>query len=375
MKAERKTVVLIAGAIFLLYLAIHYWDGFLGLVLGMLGAAMPLFIGFVIAYLVNILMTRYEKLYFPKGTSRAARKSRRPLCMILAMLSLVVIVAGVTLLIVPELVSCTQLLAKEIPVVWDQGITWLRENIHQERWDQLMSFVGGGSIDWAGITKKAGDWFLGGIGGAVNTIATVVTRTFSALVTALVSIIFSIYLLSGKEKLMAQTGRVARHYLKPRWFQRLRYVIEVLDNSFHRFIVGQCTEAVILGLLCTAGMMLLRFPYATMIGTLIGFTALIPIAGAYIGAGVGAFMIFTVSPIQALFFLIFIVVLQQLEGNIIYPRVVGSSLGLPGIWVLAAITVGGGLLGVAGMLLGVPLAAALYQLLKDDMTEGTLRQP
>ncbi len=368
-------MVLIAGAIFLLYLAIHYWDGFLGLVLGMLGAAMPLFIGFVIAYLVNILMTRYEKLYFPKGTSRAARKSRRPLCMILAMLSLVVIVAGVTLLIVPELVSCTQLLAKEIPVVWDQGITWLRENIHQERWDQLMSFVGGGSIDWAGITKKAGDWFLGGIGGAVNTIATVVTRTFSALVTALVSIIFSIYLLSGKEKLMAQTGRVARHYLKPRWFQRLRYVIEVLDNSFHRFIVGQCTEAVILGLLCTAGMMLLRFPYATMIGTLIGFTALIPIAGAYIGAGVGAFMIFTVSPIQALFFLIFIVVLQQLEGNIIYPRVVGSSLGLPGIWVLAAITVGGGLLGVAGMLLGVPLAAALYQLLKDDMTEGTLRQP
>ena len=135
----------------------------------------------------------------------------------------------------------------------------------------------------------------------------------------------------------------------------------------HKFIVGQCAEALILGGLCMVGMTVFRFPYAMMIGTLIGFTALIPIAGAYIGAGVGAVMILTQSPVKALLFLVFIVVLQQLEGNLIYPKVVGNSIGLPALWVLAAITVGGSLIGITGMLLGVPLAAALYRLLREDL--------
>ena len=139
------------------------------------------------------------------------------------------------------------------------------------------------------------------------------------------------------------------------------------DDCFHRYIVGQCTEAVILGVLCTVGMLIFRFPYAPMIGALIGFTALIPVAGAYIGAAVGAIMILTVSPLKALLFLVFIVVLQQLEGNLIYPKVVGKSIGLPAIWVLAAITVGGSLMGIAGMLISVPITAALYRLLKEDM--------
>jgi len=126
-------------------------------------------------------------------------------------------------------------------------------------------------------------------------------------------------------------------------------------------------EALILGGLCTVGMLVLRFPYATMIGALVGFTALIPVAGAYIGAGVGAFMILTVLPLKAVGFLVYVAVLQQLEGNLIYPKVVGSSIGLPGLWVLAAVTVGGGIFGIAGMLVGMPLAAALYQLLRMDM--------
>ena len=150
------------------------------------------------------------------------------------------------------------------------------------------------------------------------------------------------------------------------------YVLNTVNGCFRRFVVGQCTEAVILGLLCMAGMLLLGFPYATMVGTLIGFTALIPVAGAYIGAGVGAFMIFTASPVKALLFLLFIAVLQQLEGNLIYPRVVGASIGLPGVWVLAAVTIGGGVLGVGGMLLAVPLAAAAYQMLREDVRRRNL---
>lgn len=145
------------------------------------------------------------------------------------------------------------------------------------------------------------------------------------------------------------------------------YVLKVANRTFSSFIVGQCVEAVILGSLCTLGMFLFQFPYAAMVGAFISATALIPVVGAYLGAAFGAFMILTVDPMQAVFFLIFIVVLQQVEGNIIYPRVVGSSIGLPGLWVLAAVIIGGGLGGVVGMLFGVPVAATLYKLLSDQV--------
>ena len=201
----------------------------------------------------------------------------------------------------------------------------------------------------------------------MGSVLSLVSATVSTAFTAVVSIIFSIYLLLGKEKLGRQISLVMKTYLKPAWYSHLVYFLETLHSCFRRFVVGQCTEAVILGLLCMGGMMLLRFPYASMVGALIGFTALIPVAGAYIGAGVGAFMIFTVSPFQSLFFLIFIAILQQLEGNLIYPKVVGSSIGLPGIWVLAAVTVGGGLFGLLGVLLSVPAASVLYTLLKRDV--------
>ena len=201
------------------------------------------------------------------------------------------------------------------------------------------------------------------MGAATSIISTV----FSTVVTLTVGLVFAIYLLLGKEKLSGQFRRLSARYLPKKVTEKFYYVAGVVNQSFHSFIVGQCTEAVILGLLCMGGMLLLRLPYAAMIGCLVGFTALIPVAGAYIGAVVGAFMIFTVSPVKAVIFIAFLVALQQLEGNLVYPRVVGSSIGLPGVWVLAAVTVGGGVMGVGGMLLGVPLAAAAYQLLKNDM--------
>ena len=194
------------------------------------------------------------------------------------------------------------------------------------------------------------------------------SSVFSTVVTLLVGVVFSIYLLIGKEKLGGQFQKLFAKYLPEKVIKKFYYVADILNQSFHSFIVGQCTEAVILGLLCMGGMFLLRLPYAAMIGCLVGFTALIPIAGAYIGAIVGAFMIFTVSPVKAIIFIAYLVILQQLEGNLIYPRVVGSSIGLPGVWVLAAVTIGGGVMGVSGMLLGVPIAATVYQLLKNDVT-------
>ncbi len=373
MKLDRHTLLRIGGAILVLAFIFYYWNNVSSLLLGILAAATPLLFGFAIAYLVNILMSTYER-YFPGSERGVVRKMRRPVCMLLAFASLVLIIIGVMYLIVPELIACVQLLTNEIPVAWNEMVAWVEQNVDAERMKQIESIVGNVNLDWQSLMKRAWDVLASGLSNAMGAMTVIISRTFSALVTVLVGVIFSIYLLAGKERLVDQIRRVSGHYLKPRWFARLRYVVFVLNDSFHRFIVGQVTEAVILGALCTLGMILFRFPYANMVGALVGFTALIPVAGAYIGAAVGAFMIFTVVPIKALFFLIFIAVLQQLEGNLIYPRVVGASIGLPGIWVLAAITVGGGVMGIGGMLLSVPLAATLYQLLRDDMGEQTLRK-
>jgi predicted PurR-regulated permease PerM len=194
-----------------------------------------------------------------------------------------------------------------------------------------------------------------------------VTSVVSGVVTAIIVIIFGIYLLISKDKLSNQFSRISSRYLKKDWNEKIRYMISIIDDSFHRYIVGQCTEAVILGSLCAIGMLILKLPYAAMIGALVAFTALIPIVGAFIGAGVGAFLILMQSPVKALVFLVFIVILQQVEGNLIYPRVVGSSMGLPGIWVLAAITVGGGVMGITGILISVPIAATIYKLIRNSL--------
>ena len=151
--------------------------------------------------------------------------------------------------------------------------------------------------------------------------------------------------------------------------KKLTYIASVADDSFHKFIVAQCTEAVILGLLCTVGMLILRLPYAAMIGAVTAVSAFIPVVGAFIGGGIGAFLILMESPSKALIFLVFIILLQQIEGDLIYPKVVGSSMGLPSLWVLAAVTVGGGVFGITGMLLGVPLASTVYKIIRDDINE------
>ncbi|WP_251318409.1 AI-2E family transporter [Flintibacter muris] len=365
MKQEWKAPLRWGAVLFGLYLAIHYWDMLSNLAALAVRAGFPLVLGSVIAYAVNILMSMYERWYLPKSQQPLVVRSRRPVCLLLAYASLAALVALIVRMILPELLQSVTLLLQELVPLLQQLSIKLNENQ-----DQLAGlFAPDGTVNWQELAVKAVNFLLAGLGGVMGSLVSIVSAAVSTAFTAIVSIIFSIYLLMGKENLSRQCSLVLKTYLKPGWYSHLLYFLETLDNCFRRFVVGQCTEAVILGLLCMGGMLLFRFPYASMVGALIGFTALIPVAGAYIGAGVGAFMIFTVSPIQALLFLVFISVLQQLEGNLIYPRVVGSSIGLPGIWVLAAVTIGGGVLGIFGMLLAVPLAAAFYQILRDDVTK------
>lgn len=367
MKIEWKTCFRVGVSLFLLYLCIQYWQNAAMLIAAVLGAAAPLFLGCVIAYMINILMSFYERYYFPKETKPVIAASRRPVCMLAAMFTLVAIVTVIVRLVVPELTSCVQLLLAELPGAMAKGVALL-EDLDILSDDMINSLM---AMDWKSRIGQLVSIVVSGIGSATDVVVSTLSVVFSSIVSMVLGIIFAIYILLGKEKLGGQFGRLMKHYMKEKWYDRIAHVLTVLNDCFHRYIVGQCMEAVILGLLCIVGMMLLRLPYATMIGALIGFTALIPIAGAYIGAGVGAFMILTVSPVQALIFLIFVLVLQQLEGNLIYPRVVGSSMGLPAIWVLTAVTVGGGIMGIPGMLLGVPIVATMYRLISEDVNKGT----
>ena len=363
MKLTFKDLLKIGTGIFLVYLAINHWSDALRIALAVVGAASPLIIGCIIAYLVNIIMASYEKLYFPNSKNVYLIKSRRPMCMLLAFLSLIAVVTLVIWLVVPQLVSAVGVIVAGIPGfiegVLEQVKAW---NILPE---DILAYLE--SIDWQSQISQIVKIVGSGIGSVVEILITAVSSVFDWIVTALISMIFSIYVLASKEKLADQFHRVCRRYLSEKTIGKMDYVFGVINDCFHRYIVGQCVEAVILGVLCGVGMAILKLPYAMMVGTLVAFTALIPIAGAYIGAAVGAFMILTVDPFKALVFLIFLIVLQQLEGNLIYPRVVGSSMGLPGIWVLAAVTIGGGIMGIAGMLLGVPLAAAAYRFLRNDV--------
>lgn len=370
MNIEWKNCFKVGLTIFLLYLCIYYWPSVGGFVSLIIGASMPLIIGGAMAYVLNILMCFYERFYFPKTKSKRLIGSRRPVCMTLAVFTLFALVTIIVALIIPELLSCIGLLIEQIPAALNRGLDIL------EGWDilpeDIMNMIS--SIDWQSKIGEIANVLTSGVGNLMDVIFTTISSVFSGLVTALLALIFAIYILLGKDKLGRQFNRVMKHYLKESWYNRITYTLGVLNDCFRRYIIGQCTEAVILGLLCTIGMFLLKLPYAAMIGALIAFTALIPVAGAYIGGGVGAFLILMVSPVKAVIFLVFLLILQQFEGNVIYPRVVGSSMGLPAIWVLAAVTVGGGIMGVMGMLLGVPIVATLYRLLKNDLNKPVMAE-
>ncbi|MBP0959734.1 MAG: AI-2E family transporter [Oscillospiraceae bacterium] len=366
MKITWKNCLKIGVTFFLLYIAIVFWEDISGLLSAIFAAMFPLLIGGAIAYVINIPMTFYEKHYFPKQKGKFFTVTRRPVCMTAAFLTVVAVVVLVVWLIIPKLGECVSVIVAKFPGLFEKALAFARGlDVMPE--DILNSLS---EIDWKSKLTDIIGTITSGVGNVVGGVISVVAGVFSGIVTVLLSIIFSIYILATKDSLKNGGTKLLNRYASEKWNKRINYVLSVLNECFHSYIVGQCTEALILGVLCTIGMLIFGFPYALMIGALIAFTALIPVAGAYIGAGVGAFMILTESPVQALLFLVFILVLQQLEGNIIYPKVVGTSMGLPGIWVLAAVTIGGGIFGVLGMLLGVPIAAAVYRIVGDDLKKA-----
>lgn len=359
-KIQKRHFSLILAA-FLLYLAIRYWPTIAKLCGSITSAAMPLLIGCVVAYIVNLLLRQYEHLYAKLFHQARAQKYRRIVGIILAYLTLILLLVIVLSLVIPELISCVRLLVTNHGQVIGKFIKAIEQN---KDLNALWNSFDLEKIKW----NQIGKYLTMGFGGTFKAVVSTASTIVSAVTTAVIAFFFSIYLLIYKEMLAKQSKRIINAYL-PRLSKKLFYVVEVINDSYSSYIVGQCKDAAILGISCFIGMTVLRMPYASMIGVVTAIGALIPIIGAILGASIGVIIIFAVSPIQAGIFLIFIIVLQQFDNRITYPLVVGKSIGLPSVWVFAAVIVGGGIYGILGMMFTVPLFAAIYKIVATDTSK------
>lgn len=376
----KKSWVMIAVLAVLSCLSVKYSETIFAVAALLIETVKPLIVGFVLAYILDILMKKLEKLYFPKQEAEWAAKTRRPVCVFGSIFIVFFAVIMIIVLVVPALGESFQVLAGGIPSAFDRFLVWISGIAGEAGFEEVQSYVNALQIDWDSLYHRLVDFLSKGVGGLFTSAFSVANVMISFVITGVVALIFAIYMLFQKETLRSQLKSLAKVYLPGSWNEKLMDFFALAHETFTSFISGQITEAVILGTLCAVGMCILRLPYALLTGVIVGVSALIPVMGAYIGACLGAFMIVTVSPAKALVFLIYLVILQQIEGNVIYPKVVGGSIGLPGIWVLASVTVGGGLFGVVGMLLGVPLTATVYKWIRRDVQNRlaenrTVRRP
>lgn len=360
---KKPWLYLAAAAVILLLL--KYSDDLLGGIRLFASLLTPLVVGCGIAYVLNIPITRLEALPPLRNPDSRLYPVRRALSIIGSLVIIILVMVLLVLIIIPQLVDAFRVMLVGVPPAVNRFLNWLDSlNVTIP---QLESWLRSLNVNWPDLLQKATTQLTSGVGNVFNSAVGLLSSLGGVVMQLIIGVIFALYLLAGKEKLARQFHLLAETYLPQGVCRRLWYVLGTAHDTFTKFFVGQFTEAIVIGVLCTIGMWICRLPYATMIGTLVGATALLPVVGAYLGAAVGAFMILTVNPLQALGFLIFIAILQQLEGNLIYPRVVGTSIGLPGIWVLTAVTLGGGIGGIAGMLLAVPVTATTYRLLRADV--------
>ncbi len=317
--------------------------------------------GIMVAYVMNIILVRIEKI-FDSICPRLKMSIKRPVSVMITFFVVIVIVYTIVSLIIPEILNATKVLGDSIPV-YASYIQDFLEKLFSD-FPSIVESINNFSIDYKELGNKIISFLTTGVTNIFYTSINVFTVFTSGLINVVMITVFSIYLLLDKERFLRMFKRIENIYLEHKVKRSFNLALNVIHESFTSFISGQCLEAVVIGGLCAIGMVFLKLPYALMIGTIVGATSLIPVFGAYFGGALSVFIVFTVSAKSALVFLIFLVVLQQVESNLIYPRVVGTSVGLPGVLVIASVMVFGTLFGVAGMFLGVPVVASIYKLFK-----------
>lgn len=369
MELNRDTIRKIRGLIvFTALVLVCLWKhemvfDILGFVFGIL---FPFILGGAIAFVLNVPMSFIERHLFPeerREKSKGMKKLARPVSMLIVLFAVVAVVGLVMFVVLPQLASTFAGLGKSIQAFIPQVQEWADQLFHNN--DEIMNWVNSLEFDWNKIMNAVIDFFRNGAGSVLNSTLTAARSIVSGLATFFISFVFAVYILLQKEKLSVQAKKVLFAFARKGRAEATLEVLALTYNTFSSFLTGQCVEAVILGSMFVVTMTILKLPYALLVGILIAFTALIPIFGAFIGCVVGAFLIFMVDPVKALIFIVMFLVLQQIEGNLIYPHVVGSSVGLPSIWVLAAVTIGGNLLGIVGMLIFIPLVSVVYALFRE----------
>ena len=374
-KLFRSLLLLITFTVGLIFVIVRF-DDLWQFAAALLSNFTPLFAGLAIAFVLT-----QPCAFFRRHLDRALggtplAKASVPLAVLLSYLLLFGVVAALVAFVIPQFVSSVGTFLSNLEGYMRQAQVWVNSfmewfNVEGQAltgMDQLLS-----RLDQ--VLRNVFNSTLDALSNVVPFLLNFTTNLVSVVVTSVLALVFSIYMLAGKDTLLGQCRRVLKAYLPKPLCDAVLDVTALTAGTFSRFVTGQVTEAIILGCLTFLGMLLLRLDYAPLISVLIGVSALVPIVGAYVGAATSALLLLMVSPMKALIFLVFLVCLQQFEGNVIYPRVVGTSLGLPGIWVLAAVTVGGGLFDFLGMLLSVPIASILYTLLKRDVRRRLAGRP
>lgn len=324
----------------------------------------PFILGGAIVFVINVPMSFLEKKIFEnvKKENKAVRKLARPVSLLLTIVLVVGVIALVMIGVIPQLTKTMGSLMINITDFIPQIKIWIRDFFHDNR--EIMKLVDQVQFNPDQAIRWGISLLGNGAGNMMNTTMSAVGSVVSGLATFFIAFSFACYVLFQKEKLHVQIRKVLFAFLPKQKADAFLKVCSLTYRTFANFLTGQCLEAVILGCMFVVTLSILRMPYALLIGVLIAFTALIPIFGAFIGCAVGSFLIFMVSPKQAIIFIIVFLVLQQIEGNLIYPHVVGESVGLPSIWVLAAVTIGGNLMGIVGMLVFIPLLSVVYTIFR-----------
>lgn len=353
----RKDIIIIISYIALVIFALVNFSkiiAFLGKVISIFS---PFLLGIILAFVLNVLNNFIEKKIFGKiKPSKIWNKIKRPLCITLSLILVFLTIFFVMNLLIPQLKNSASLFTDTLPAYKEDIIGILNKfDVDESTVNKVGEYLDN-------FGKVITDYIKGNSKDVITVTTEVATSVVNIISKGIITLVFAIYMITQKETLSRQINKVMKAYLKPKTINKINTVGTLANKTFSNFVTGQCLEALIFGSLVFVGMLIFRFPYASTIGVLLGFTALIPIFGAFIGTAIGFILIMMVSPVKAILFVVFIIVLQQIEGNLIYPRVVGKSIGLPGMWVLLSVTVGGSIGGILGMLIATPLCSLLYAL-------------
>ena len=364
-KQTVKSLLLVVCGGILFYSILQHLPGVVAALSWIISLLAPFLLGGVIAFILNVPMRALERALFP--LEKRGKGFRRPLALLLTLVLVIGVLSLASSVIAPGIGDAISNITSQLPAAIERLQKWLQWL--EEYLPMLEEAVADWDLEWSSISTKAIAMIRGWGTALLSTGSGLIGGVVSGVSTFAIGMVFAFYILLQKEKLGRQLRQILYAVLPEKRADETLAVIRLSGKTFSSFLSGQCLEACILGTLFVVAMAIFRLPYALLVGVLIALTALIPIVGAFIGCGVGALLIAITDPMKALFFIILFLALQQLEGNLIYPHVVGSSVGLPSIWVLAAVTLGGKLMGIAGMLFFIPLCSVIYALVRGCVKE------